>query len=29
LGIAIAPETLYFITTFQFLRQLRFFAVLS
>ena len=25
LGIAIAPETLYFITTFQFLRQLRFF----
>ena len=25
LGIAIAPETLYFIITFQFLRQLRFF----
>ena len=25
LGIAIAPETLYLITTFQFLRQLRFF----
>ena len=29
LGIAIAPETLYLITSFWFWRQLRFFAVLS
>ena len=28
LGIAIAPETLYLIATFQFLRQLRFFRLL-